>query len=155
MWVGEQKGDVIDYQGTYSYSVDHKGRISVPAKFRKALAPEADSTYVITKGFDRCLSVYALDQWMDFATALSGLPKTKKKSRNVVRWFMANAERVQVDSQGRIKVPQHLLKYAQIEGDAVIVGVDDRMEIWNKKEYEEHARSVEATIEDDLESLDF
>jgi MraZ protein len=155
MWVEEQKGDVIDYQGTYNYSVDHKGRISVPAKFRKALAPEADSTYVITKGFDPPPPPYSLDQWMDFATALSGLPKTKKKSRNVVRWFMANAERVQVDSQGRIKVPQHLLKYAQIEGDAVIVGVDDRMEIWNKKEYEEHARSVEATIEDDLESLDF
>lgn len=155
MWVATQGGKVIEYQGTYHYSVDHKGRISVPAKFRKALAPEADSTYVVTKGFDKCLSLYSLDQWRTFAASLSGLPKNKKKSRNVVRWFMANAEAVQVDSQGRIKVPQHLLEYAEIEKEAVIIGVDDRMEIWNEKEYEVNSRSVEATIEEDLESLDF
>lgn len=145
----------MDYQGTYYYSVDHKGRISVPARFRKGLAPEADSTYVVTKGFDKCLSLYSLDQWRNFAATLSNLPKNRKKSRNVVRWFMANAEPVQVDSQGRIKVPQHLLEYAGIQKEAVVIGVDERMEIWNKKEYEENSRSVEATIEEDLESLDF
>lgn len=145
----------MSYQGTYCYSVDHKGRISVPAKFRKALLPEADSTYVVTKGFDRCLSLYSLDQWMNFAASLAKLPKTKKRSRNVVRWFMANAERVQVDSQGRIKIPQHLLGYAGIKKDAVIIGVDDRMEVWNRKEYEQNAKGVEETIEEDLESLEF
>lgn len=145
----------MGYQGTYYYSVDHKGRISVPAKFRKGLAPEADSTYVVTKGFDKCLSLYALDQWRSFAETLSGLPKNKKKSRNVVRWFTANAEPVQVDSQGRIKVPQHLLEYAGIQKDAVVIGVDERMEIWDKSEYEANSRSVEATIEEDLESIDF
>lgn len=145
----------MSYQGTYYYSVDHKGRIAVPAKFRKVLLPEADSTYVVTKGFDKCLSLYSLDQWMDFADSLAKLPKTKKRSRNVVRWFMANAERVQVDSQGRIKIPQHLLKYAGVKKDAVIIGVYDRMEIWNRKDYEENALAVEETIEEDLESLDF
>jgi MraZ protein len=145
----------MDYQGTYRYSVDHKGRVSVPAKFRKGLAPEADSTYVVTKGFDKCLSLYSLDEWRNFAAMLSKLPKNKKKSRNVVRWFMANAERVQVDSQGRIKIPQHLLEYARIEKEAVVIGAYDRMEIWSKKEYEENSRAVEATIEGDLESFDF
>ena len=145
----------MSYQGTYNYSVDHKGRIAVPAKFRKVLLPEADSTYVVTKGFDKCLSLYSLDQWMDFADSLAKLPKTKKRSRNVVRWFMANAERVQVDSQGRIKIPQHLLEYAGVKKDAVIIGVYDRMEIWNRKDYEENAGAVEETIEEDLESLDF
>jgi MraZ protein len=145
----------MSYQGTYYYSVDHKGRIAVPAKFRKVLLPEADSTYMVTKGFDKCLSLYSLDRWMDFADSLAKLPKTKKRSRNVVRWFMANAERVQVDSQGRIKIPQHLLEYASVKKDAVIIGVYDRMEIWNRKDYEENAGAVEETIEEDLESLDF
>jgi len=145
----------MNYQGTYYYSVDHKGRIAVPAKFRKVLLPEADSTYVVTKGFDKCLSLYSLDQWMNFADSLAKLPKTKRRSRNVVRWFMANAERVLVDSQGRIKIPQHLLEYAGVKKDAVIIGVYDRMEIWNRKDYEENAGAVEETIEEDLESLDF
>ncbi len=145
----------MNYQGTYYYSVDHKGRIAVPAKFRKVLLPEADSTYVVTKGFDKCLSLYSLDQWMNFADSLAKLPKTKRQSRNVVRWFMANAERVLVDSQGRIKIPQHLLEYAGVKKDAVIIGVYDRMEIWNRKDYEENAGAVEETIEEDLESLDF
>ncbi|TET46200.1 division/cell wall cluster transcriptional repressor MraZ [candidate division TA06 bacterium] len=145
----------MNYQGTYYYSVDHKGRIAVPAKFRKVLLPEADSTYVVTKGFDKCLSLYSLDQWMNFADSLAKLPKTKRQSRNVVRWFMANAERVLVDSQGRIKIPQHLLEYAGVKKDAVIIGVYDRMEIWNRKDYEENAAAVEETIEEDLESLDF
>ena len=145
----------MEYQGTYHYSVDHKGRVSVPAKFRKGLAPEADSTYVVTKGFDKCLSLYSLDQWQSFAALLANLPKNRKKSRNVLRWFMANAEPVQVDSQGRIKIPQHLLEYAEIDKDAVVIGTYDRMEIWSKKEYEENSRAVEATIEEDLESLDF
>ena len=145
----------MTYQGTYCYSIDHKGRISVPAKFRKALLPDADLTYVVTKGFDKCLSLFTLDQWMEFYSQLAQLPKTKRRSRNVVRWFMASAERVQVDSQGRIKIPQHLLEYAGLKKDAVVIGVSDRMEVWDRKEYEENVRTVEETIAEDLESLDF
>lgn len=145
----------MGYQGTYYYSVDHKGRIAVPSKFRKVLLPEADSTYVVTKGFDTCLSVYTLDQWMIFESKLATLPQTKKRSRNVVRWFMANAERVHVDTQGRIKIPQHLLAHARLKKDAVVIGVHDRMEIWNRKDYEESVKAVGETIEEDLESLEF
>ena len=155
MWGAPQDVHMTEYQGTYYYSVDHKGRISVPARFRRALAPEAESTYVVTKGFDRCLSIYSLDQWQSFAASLAKLPKNRKKSRNVVRWFMANAEPVQVDSQGRIKIPQHLLEYAKIEKEAVVIGAYERMEVWSKHEYDENSRAVEATIEEDLESLDF
>ncbi|MCH7760776.1 division/cell wall cluster transcriptional repressor MraZ [candidate division TA06 bacterium] len=145
----------MTYQGTYRYSIDNKGRLSVPAKFRKTLLPEANGTFVVTKGFDQCLSVYTLDEWLKFEEKLQQLPNTKKSSRNVVRWFTANAERLEVDNQGRIKIPQHLLEYAGLKKEATIIGALDRIEIWDPETYKANAEEVSSTIEEDLESLDF
>ena len=145
----------MSYQGTFRYSIDTKGRLSIPSKFRKTLLPEANGTFVVTKGFDQCLSLYPLDEWLKFEEGLSKLPRTKKSSRNVVRWFTANAEKVSVDVQGRINIPQHLLDYAGLKKEAVVIGALDRIEIWAPVVYQANAKEVSETIEDDLESLDF
>jgi MraZ protein len=145
----------MSYQGTYRYSIDSKGRLSIPVKFRRNLLPAANGTYVVTKGFDECLSIYTLDEWLKFEEKLASLPRTKKSSRNVVRQFTSNAEQVIVDNQGRINIPRHLLKYAGLKKVAVIIGVLDRIEVWAPDIYEENSRKDSETFEEDLESLDF
>ena len=145
----------MSYQGTYRYSIDSKGRLAIPAKFRRTLLPEANGTYVVTKGFDECLSLYTLDEWLRFEESLSSLPRTKRSSRNVVRWFTSNAERVTVDNQGRINIPQHLLDYARLKKNAVVIGVLDRIEVWSPEVYRANTKEVSSTIEEDLESLNF
>lgn len=146
----------MSYEGRYTYSLDHKGRLFIPAKFRKRLPPEADGILVVTKGFDGCLSLYPLDEWNDrFEKWLRSLPVNRTRARRVVRWFMGNAERVPVDGQGRIKIPQHLLEHARIEGEAIIVGNLERLEVWNPKLYEDLEKKTEKNLEKDLEALDF
>jgi len=144
----------MSYLGTFRYSIDSKGRLSIPAKFRKILLPEANGTYMVTKGFDQqCLSLFSLDEWIKFEESLRGLPRTKKSSRNVVRWFTANAERVTLDNQGRINIPKHLLDFAGLKKEAVIIGVLDRIEIWDPEAYKTNTKEVTGTFDEYLESL--
>jgi MraZ protein len=145
----------MSYKGTYQYSIDTKGRLSIPSKFRKNLLPEADGMYVVTRGYDQCLSIYSLDEWLKFEEKLLKLPTNKKSSRNVVRQFTSNAEAVTVDNQGRINIPQHLLDYAGLKKDAVIIGVLDRIEVWAPNVYKENSKEDSESFEEDLESLDF
>ena len=140
---------MADFLGQYTYSLDEKGRVSMPARFRRLLTPEARETFVITSGLDACLFVYPLDVWERKSTLLRDLPISNSRSRKWVRWVASSAVPSTCDSQGRITVPPHLLRWAKLEKETLISGALDRIEIWNPAVFAAYT----AGIEDEFEEL--
>lgn len=119
------------FMGEYNHSIDTKGRIIVPAKFREQLGEE----FVVTQGLDGCLFVYPNNEWESFVSELKNLPGSKE-ARQLQRYFMAGAASIEVDKQGRILIPSKLREQAQLEKDIVFVGVLNKIEIWSKERWE-------------------
>ena len=120
------------FMGEYNHTIDAKGRLIVPSKFREALG----DTFVVTKGLDGCLFVYDNEEWQAFEEKLRSLPITNKEARQFARFFLAGAAEVEVDKQGRILVPNILREFAQINKEVVLIGVASRIEIWSKERFE-------------------
>ena len=120
------------FLGEYNHTIDAKGRLIIPSKFREALG----DTFVVTKGLDGCLFVYDNQEWNAFEEKLKSLPITNKEARQFARFFLAGAAEVEVDKQGRILVPNILREFAQISKDVVLIGVASRIEIWSKERFE-------------------
>ena len=118
----------------YNHTLDTKGRLIIPAKFRETLGEE----FVISKGMDGCLFVYAGDDWNAFEQKLTSLPLINKEARQFARFFLAGAATVEVDKQGRILLPPVLREYANLTKDVVLVGVLSRVEIWDKDRWQEN-----------------
>ncbi|MBP3204804.1 MAG: division/cell wall cluster transcriptional repressor MraZ [Lachnospiraceae bacterium] len=127
------------FMSEYNHTIDAKGRLIIPSKFREALGDE----FVISKGMDGCLYVYANEDWNAFEQKLTSLPVTNKSARQFARFFLAGAASVEVDKQGRILVPGNLREFAKLDKDVVLVGVGSRIEIWSKDQYD--------TISDDVD----
>lgn len=119
--------------GEYSHTIDAKGRLIVPSKFREELGNE----FVVTKGLDGCLFVYSNEEWHRIEESLREKPLTSREARKFMRFFFAGAACCEVDKQGRILLPANLREFAGIEKDVVSVGVYSRVEIWSKEKYEE------------------
>ena len=117
------------FMSEYNHTVDTKGRLIVPSKFREQLGDE----FVVTKGMDGCLFVYANDDWSAFEQKLTSLPLINKEARKFARFFLAGAAQVEVDKQGRILLPANLRQFAGLEKDVVLAGVGNRIEIWDSK----------------------
>ncbi len=120
------------FMGEYNHTLDAKGRLIVPSKFREVLG----DGFVVTKGMDGCLFVFANSEWTAFAEKLHTLPMIDKEARQFTRFFLAGAAEVEVDKQGRILIPGVLREFADITKDAVLVGVGSRIEIWSKERWE-------------------
>ncbi|MCD7724383.1 MAG: division/cell wall cluster transcriptional repressor MraZ [Clostridiales bacterium] len=120
------------FMGEYNHTIDGKGRLIIPSKFREALG----DTFVVTKGLDGCLFVYDTEEWSAFEEKLKSLPITNKEARQFVRFFLAGAAEVEVDKQGRILVPNVLREFAELNKDVVLIGVASRIEIWSKERFE-------------------
>ena len=120
------------FMGEYNHSVDAKGRLIVPSKFREQLGNE----FVVTKGLDGCLFVYSQEEWKRIEESLREKPLTSKDARKFMRFFFAGAANCEVDKQGRILLPAHLREFAGLEKDVVLVGVGSRVEIWSKDKWE-------------------
>lgn len=120
------------FMGEYNHTIDAKGRLIIPSKFREALGDE----FVVTKGLDGCLFVYDNKEWNVFEEKLKSLPLTNKDARKFVRFFLAGAASVEVDKQGRILVPSVLREFGEINKEVVLVGVASRIEIWSKEKWE-------------------
>ncbi len=131
------------FMGEYNHTIDAKGRLIIPSKFREVLGDE----FVVTKGLDGCLFVYDNHEWAAFEEKLRTLPLMNKDSRKFVRFFLAGAASVEVDKQGRILVPAVLREFAELDKDVVLVGVASRIEIWSKQRWEE------ASEYDDMEDI--
>jgi len=117
--------------GEFNHTIDAKGRIIVPSKFRETLGDE----FVVTGGLDGCLFVYPNDEWMEFIAQLKNLPGSKE-ARQLQRYFLAGAASCEVDKQGRILIPNKLRESAALEKDIVFVGVLNKIEIWSKERWE-------------------
>lgn len=123
------------FYGEYQHSVDTKGRVIVPSKFREGLGEK----FILTKGLDNCLFAYSSEEWGNLETKLRSLPFTDKDVRAFVRFFFAGATECEVDKQGRILVPQNLREYAGLEKDVYIIGVSTRVEVWDKAKWENYS----------------
>lgn len=120
------------FMGEYNHTIDAKGRLIIPAKFREVLGDE----FVVTKGMDGCLFVFDNSEWQTFAEKLRSLPMIDKEVRQFTRFFLAGAASVEVDKQGRILLPSVLRDFAGITKDTVLIGVGSRIEIWSKDRWE-------------------
>lgn len=119
------------FMGEYNHTIDTKGRLIIPSKFRELLGEE----FVITKGLDGCLFIYENSEWTSFESNLKKLPPNKN-SRQLVRYFVASAASLEVDKQGRILIPANLREFAGLSKDVVLAGVASRIEIWDKERWE-------------------
>ena len=119
------------FTGEYNNSLDGKNRLNIPAKFRKALDPVNDKTFVITRGFDACIVLYPLYQWNKVEKELASLSSIRNMNRKFVRSIVRFASYVQYDKQGRVVVPENLKKFASIDRDVIIIGMINKIEIWN------------------------
>ena len=113
--------------GEYHHNIDEKNRLIIPSKFRNELG----SSFVITRGHEKCLFVYPLKEWENIVNKLKSLPFTKKDSRDFTRFFMSGATECILDKQGRVCITSPLVHYAGLTHDCVIIGANDRLEIWD------------------------
>lgn len=131
------------FMGEYNHTVDAKGRLIVPSKFREQLGDE----FVVTKGLDGCLFVYENTEWKILEEKLKNLPLTNANARKITRFFLAGASQCEVDKQGRILLPAVLREFAEIEKEAVMVGVGNRIEIWSRESW------TSANVYDDVDEI--
>ncbi|MBU9729009.1 MULTISPECIES: division/cell wall cluster transcriptional repressor MraZ [Diplocloster] len=122
------------FMGEYNHSIDPKGRLIIPSKFREILGDE----FVVTKGLDGCLFVFPNDEWQAFEEKLRTLPMANKNARKFSRFFMAGATTCELDKQGRILLPSTLREFADLEKDVVLAGLLNRIEIWSKARWNEN-----------------
>lgn len=120
------------FMGEYNHTIDVKGRLIIPSKFREILGDE----FVVTKGLDGCLFVYDHKEWEAFEQKLKSLPLNSPDARKFTRFFLAGAAAAEVDKQGRILIPAVLRDFAALEKDVTLIGVGARVEIWSKERYE-------------------
>lgn len=137
-------------KGEYQHSLDAKGRLFIPAKLREELG----GCFVVTKGLDGCLFVYAQEEWEQLEAKINSLPMSK--SRDLQRFFLSSAVDVNPDKQGRILLPNTLRRYAKLEKDVTIIGVSRRAEIWSTQVWEEYNEKITAAdVEQAMEELGF
>ena len=123
------------FMGEYRHTVDPKGRLIIPSKFRELLGGE----FVVTRGLDGCLFVYPMNSWEAYVQQLQKLPLTDKNARLFTRFIIAGATTCELDKQGRILLPVTLREFAHIEKDVLLAGMLDHIEIWNEELWKENA----------------
>ncbi len=137
------------FTGEYHHSIDEKGRLIIPSKYRNELG----KSFVITRGIEHCLYVYSLDSWKDITKKLESLPFTKKDAREFTRFFLSGATVAEFDPQGRVNITSPQLSYANIAKECVIVGVGNRLEIWAIENWNTFMDSAFENMSDIAENL--
>lgn len=135
--------------GEYQHNLDPKGRLAVPAKFRKELAKGA----VVTREVDDCLSLYPKTDWKKYADKLAALPTSKADARAFARLKLGSAMAVEIDKQGRMLIPEYLRKAAGLSKQAVIIGLYNRLEIWDEVKWNKYKQETDAKSSKIAESL--
>ena len=135
--------------GEYHHNIDEKGRLIIPAKFRE----EIGNSFVVTKGLDGCLFVYSLVEWEKMVNKLKKLPFTKKGARTFSRFFLASATVCEFDRQGRINLMNSLTLYAGLKKECAIIGVNDRLEIWDLEKFNNLMKENEEELDEISENL--
>lgn len=134
--------------GEYHHTIDEKGRLTIPSKIRNELG----DSFIVTRGLDNCLFIYPRTEWNQIITKYKELPNTKD-ARNFMRFFLSGATESEFDKQGRINIPAPLSKYADLQKDCVIIGVNDRLEIWSAERWENFIDTNEENLSDIADHL--
>ncbi|MDO5041130.1 MAG: division/cell wall cluster transcriptional repressor MraZ [Peptoniphilus sp.] len=135
--------------GEFNHSIDSKGRVIIPSKFREDLQGQ----FVMTKGLDHCLFVYPMEEWKKITDKIKELPMTSGPVRSFVRTFFSGAQDQILDKQGRVIIPQNLRDHANIDKDVVIIGLNTRVEIWAVEEWDSYQEEEALSYEDMAEKL--
>ena len=132
------------FLGEFEHTIDSKGRLAVPAKFRAAMADGG----VVTRGLDGCLAIYTLSEWQILADKISALPMTDINVRSFQRFMLSGAMAIDVDKQGRVVLPAYLRQYAGIKTNVVVAGLSRRIEIWDQTKWRAMSQTVEENSND-------
>ncbi len=135
--------------GEYIHTIDQKKRLAIPSKFRKALGKRA----VITRGLDSCLVVYPIEEWNKMAKKLESLPTGQADARNFARIMLSGAVDVALDTLGRILIPDYLKNYASLKRNVAVLGLSNRIEIWDEEKWQEYKKKTEMVVGDIAEKL--
>ncbi|MFD1415487.1 division/cell wall cluster transcriptional repressor MraZ [Oceanobacillus jeddahense] len=137
------------FMGEFLHSIDTKGRIIVPSKFREDLG----TSFVLTRGLDKCLFAYPKHEWEILEKKLKQLPLTKKDARAFTRFFFSGAVECEIDKQGRINIPANLRTYANLEKDCNVIGVSNRVELWASDQWNTYVEESEESFAEIAENL--
>ena len=135
--------------GEYKHTIDNKKRLAIPSKFRKDLGRKA----VITRGLDGCLVIYPNKEWVQMARKLESLPTSQIEARNFARIMLSGASEVDLDKLGRILVPDFLKDYAYLKKNVAILGISNRIEIWDEEKWQKYKKETEMAVGDIAEKL--
>ena len=149
MVAGGEKWGIYMFLGEYHHSIDDKGRLIIPAKFRSELGDK----FIITRGIENCLFAYPEKRWEEIVHKLESLPFTKKDARAFLRFFLSGATECQTDKQGRVALPTPLVNYANLKKECIVIGVNDRIEIWSSDTFDSYFDKNEQNISDLAEDL--
>lgn len=134
--------------GSFTYSLDAKSRVAIPAKLRKYVNPEANDTFILTRGTSQCIDVYPLDKWNELVQhKLNRLDSFDPKEAMFLRMFLQKAAEDSLDSQSRLIIPQNLVEFAKIEKEVFILGAINKIELWNPSVYEKYLSEQTETFE--------
>ena len=149
MVAGGKKWGIYMFMGEYHHSIDDKGRLIIPAKFRSELGDK----FIITRGIENCLFAYPEKRWEEIVHKLESLPFTKKDARSFTRFFLSGATVAEFDKQGRVNITSPLINYAGIEKECIIIGTGDRLEIWSEDAWNSFFNSASINMSDIAENL--
>ncbi len=135
--------------GEYTYSIDEKKRLAIPAKFRQVLGRKA----IVTRGLDQCLFLYPVKEWGNLAKKLAQLPLSQSDARGFARLMLTGAMEAEIDNLGRILVPDYLKNYAFLKKKVVIAGVYNRIELWDEIKWQQYKKKTETAVGDIAERL--
>ena len=138
------------FMGEHGHTIDAKGRLIMPVRFREELGAQC----VVTRGLEGCLSVYTMESWVRLAERMKKLTASKESVRAFKRFLFGGAAEAEFDKQGRILIPPSLRAYAKLTKDVIVLGTGDKIEIWAKDVYEAYTAAVVPDIEDIAETLD-
>ncbi|HEX2983812.1 MAG TPA: division/cell wall cluster transcriptional repressor MraZ [Ignavibacteriales bacterium] len=134
--------------GSFTYSLDAKSRVAIPAKLRKYVNPEANDTFILTRGTSQCIDVYPLDKWNELVQhKLNKLDSFDPKEAMFLRMFLQKAAEDSLDAQSRLIIPQNLVEFAQIEKEVFILGAINKIELWNPAIYEKYLNDQTESFE--------
>lgn len=141
------------FYGEYEHTIDKKGRIIVPSKFRDFMKEYDIKKLFVTRGLDKCLFLFTEDEWKAQESKFKSIPFTKSESRKFNRLYFSGATLVECDGQGRILLPKYLKDFAEIKRDIMIIGVSNRIEVWSKESWQEYYKSSKGSYEEIAERL--
>lgn len=136
------------FRGSYEHSIDHKGRVSIPARFRRQLSGDANDTFVILRGLDACVALYPSDEFRRLEERLRARSFTDETARRFQRLLLLDSRDEPLDAQGRIALPPRLIAHASLTKDVLVNGLLDHIEIWNPATFDTYVKSSDRTYED-------